>query len=84
MVWCALFYVLSGVLVFVLLWVGNHFAGLCEEMLIILFSGVLPEWQVQHSFYVIPVSCQFVFIGVGGCKMYSSVCCCRFSVNIEL
>jgi len=36
-----LFYVLSGVLVFVLLQVGKSFARLCEELFTILFFGDL-------------------------------------------
>jgi len=48
--------------------VGNRFAGLCEELL-------TTELQVEHSFYIISVSCQFVLIRVDGCKMYGDVCC---------
>ena len=40
-VWCVLFYVLSDVLVYVLLWVGNRFVGRCEGLLTILFFVVL-------------------------------------------
>ena len=40
-VWCVLSYVLSGVVVFALLSVGNLCAGLCAELLTILFFGVL-------------------------------------------
>ena len=40
-VWCVLSYVLSDVLVFALLSVGNHYVGLCAELLTILFFGVL-------------------------------------------
>ena len=34
--WCVLSYVLSGVVVFALLLVGNRYAGLCAELLTIL------------------------------------------------
>jgi len=40
-VWCVLSYVLSGVLIFALLSVGNRYVGLCAELLTILFFGVL-------------------------------------------
>jgi hypothetical protein len=40
-VWRVLFYVLSDVLVYVLLWVGNRFVGRCEGLLTILFFVVL-------------------------------------------
>jgi len=38
---CGVFYVLSDVLVYVLLWVGNNFVGRCEGLLKILFLVVL-------------------------------------------
>jgi len=40
-VWYGLFYVLSDVLVYVLLWVGSRFVGRCEGLLPILFFVVL-------------------------------------------
>ena len=39
--WCVLSHILSGVIVFALLSVGNRYAGLCAELLTILFFGIL-------------------------------------------
>ena len=39
--WCVLSYVLSGVVGFALLSVGNRYVGLCAELLTILFFGLL-------------------------------------------
>ena len=36
----------------------------------------------EHSFYVISVGRQFVFIGVDGCEMYCGVCSSRLSVYV--
>ena len=40
-VWCVLFYVLSDVLFYALLWVGSRFVGRCEGLLTIVFFVVL-------------------------------------------
>ena len=43
-----------------------------------------PGYPVEHPFYVIHVGCQFVFIRVDGCGLYSGVCRCRLAVYISV
>ena len=84
-VWVVLFCVLFGVLVYVLLWVGNRSVGRYLGLLPILFFLLCCfEWWVEHSFYVMSVGRQFVLIRVDGCEMCCGICGCRLSVYVNL